>query len=534
MKEAILRDMLAANPALLESSLRLAQKEYFLPDEARSSGFVDLLCHDDFGTVIVELKTTRGPTRTTLNEVLKYVSLYQSQSRLPVERLRVIVASVHWEDLMLAFSLAARELPFQIDGYRVHLDADDRLVGFSKLPPLPLEQHARFGHAQILVYCESNERREQAIKDISGALHQGPLPDHVTILLDDPSADSDSEWPCALYFAVPDLTEEDRSEPRLASILQRRAAEIQDKKCASCYVDLVLWDTIGSFTADGLWFEIGTHAKLASLLTKWTVRSISRRGFVENLVAYPDEYLLDALQGNTGESKWQTSSLISPRNRKRWDSESKRLAKFGRSVPAWRRILLNTLERFESCPNATVDVFIFLPDCLPWQCYYRWVGANPTGTNTLPGMTIEVTVPDEPPIRIEGYLKWDGRALDFNAEDATLSQIRDVPRNWDRFFMLRFQEKYGEYNDAFCKALGITYEAFEARLTERGYVLVSLIGVHDRKLKRYLVPRRPLTVDDIAEQDSTFIKTFTEAISKRSVLVDDPTGKAMTVLGGMP
>lgn len=44
--EYIIRDWLVSNPDFIEQGLRVVEKEHYLPDDAGTSGFIDILCNE--------------------------------------------------------------------------------------------------------------------------------------------------------------------------------------------------------------------------------------------------------------------------------------------------------------------------------------------------------------------------------------------------------------------------------------------------------------------------------------------------------
>jgi RecB family endonuclease NucS len=68
--EHIIRDWLVANPEFIEPGLQIVKKEYYLPDEIGTSGFIDILAKDIYNNfVIVEIKRSDPAARQTLKSL---------------------------------------------------------------------------------------------------------------------------------------------------------------------------------------------------------------------------------------------------------------------------------------------------------------------------------------------------------------------------------------------------------------------------------------------------------------------------------
>src|SRR5439155_21858295 len=100
-----IRDFLAEHLELLEAGLVLVEKEYRLPNPLGAGGKIDLVARDPFGhIVIIEIKRSDQAARQALNEVHKYTALFRTLQGLDETRVRVMVVSTEWHELLVPFS----------------------------------------------------------------------------------------------------------------------------------------------------------------------------------------------------------------------------------------------------------------------------------------------------------------------------------------------------------------------------------------------------------------------------------------------
>ena len=137
LTEAALRDHLAEHLELIEPDLALVRKEYPLPNSAGTRGRVDILARDSLGCfVIIELKRSNASARSAIHELMKYLGLFRREKRLPATRLRCVLVSTDWDELLVPFSEQVNNSPFTLQGRKLLLAPDGTPRQTDLVPPL--------------------------------------------------------------------------------------------------------------------------------------------------------------------------------------------------------------------------------------------------------------------------------------------------------------------------------------------------------------------------------------------------------------
>jgi predicted RecB family nuclease len=103
--ESRLRDMLAENLDTLEPGLRLHDIEHRLENAVGAGGRMDILARDRHGLyVVVEVKRSDSTAREALDEIAKYTELLRREQGIPPEKIRAIIASTTWHELLIPAS----------------------------------------------------------------------------------------------------------------------------------------------------------------------------------------------------------------------------------------------------------------------------------------------------------------------------------------------------------------------------------------------------------------------------------------------
>ncbi|MCX4757096.1 endonuclease NucS domain-containing protein [Kitasatospora purpeofusca] len=158
--ESELRDLLATRLEVLEPGLSLVRCDFSLRDAPLGTrGRIDILARDRHGLwVIIELKRERSSSRQALHEIAKYAELLQRDKQLAPDRIRALIVSTDWTELLVPVSNMARDWSHDLRGYELHVDVDGRLDAdrVALLPESP-ERYITPVHG-IYLYASPRER----------------------------------------------------------------------------------------------------------------------------------------------------------------------------------------------------------------------------------------------------------------------------------------------------------------------------------------------------------------------------------------
>lgn len=180
--EAQIRDFLAENLTLIEPSLELVGKEFYLPNTEGASGFLDIFARDSNGKlVIIEIKRTDAAAREAIQELYKYVSLIRKKSLVKDIEIRLILLSVQWHELESPFSEFYASSPFEVTAGKIILDEKGTPIAITPLLIQPTSNERKIGIRHFLWGFPDEEAAKKAIPLIEIKIKKSGLKDFVLI-----------------------------------------------------------------------------------------------------------------------------------------------------------------------------------------------------------------------------------------------------------------------------------------------------------------------------------------------------------------
>lgn len=161
VKESVIRDNLSRNLSLIEPKLELMDIEKYIPNEAGTRGFIDILAKDVNGKyVLIELKRSDSSCRDAAHELLKYVEGMKINLSVKEEEIRLFVVSTHWDELLVPFSSLTNRTSLQITGFALSVTESGEPIAAEHVQPLPINQDRLFipNHEVSLYLSEENLR----------------------------------------------------------------------------------------------------------------------------------------------------------------------------------------------------------------------------------------------------------------------------------------------------------------------------------------------------------------------------------------
>lgn len=336
VREAQVRDSLAACLEKLEPGLVFLDKEARLPSSVGTTGFIDLLAQDGRGRyVLIEVKKSEPATRETLHEILKYLENAKSHLGLRENELRVIVASVEWRELLATFSSFVRRTTCQVEGYELEIDATGSVIGARIVEPLSIVADRVLAPWHELRFYRDQEALRVGIESHERANAAKNLESFVLVILDAPSGHSQGYpstkqitnrrllggmaplgapsitevqpplYKGAIYFAMHQPTKDEYIRCLSKKATEEVLGVIADMDDEEALLTLHQAVLAQDPRPDSDFFEIGYPAKFHGRLIDeegWRVREIRRYGYFKRNALLTDDTILQEISGSQGNS----------------------------------------------------------------------------------------------------------------------------------------------------------------------------------------------------------------------------------------
>lgn len=409
-----IRDYLAEHLDLLESGLEFVEKEYPLPSKIGAGGRIDLLAKDSFGhRVIIEIKRADQSARQALHEIHKYIALFRGSQGLDESRIRLIVVSTTWHELLLPLSEFAATTPYSVDGIAITALPDGTITQATKVSLVDINKSAAFKFSRIqAIYLYSiAETRDQSEDKLIAAIQSAGVEDFL-ILRCSYVGQNPIAFPYALYvcFSSPfrHLPPSEAESLKTRIEWEEELDEPDENFMVAANARMV------DFYDD---FEIGYPEKLTKILTEWSVLLSVRSGrFAEGKSTLTDEELIKLAQAVDGGSPIYFAKTSSPRFEASWESLRTDLPRVLEGNKGWADIVPRYIDEIAAkCPTASVSVSIYNPANLLMALY--WIAWNEDYSKCP---TLEIIIEDKATkvIRILlGILVWNGREIRATPEE---------------------------------------------------------------------------------------------------------------------
>lgn len=416
MKEVQLRNKLAENLSILEPGLTLIQMEHPVANPFGSSGFIDILARDRFGNrVLIELKRSNQAARQALHEILKYVALFKIVNGVANDRLRCLIVSTDWKELLVPFANFIEVAEYQTDGYQLNVDSDGALSAERITVPVLPESISPFEHHGTFLFSNEQSRAE-ALPFVQMAVKTHGATSYLLISMDYKGEAPHVIYPFAIYLVPLRLTEEAKMLYKSIAIkdisdtdLKTSEIELAIEERYHCAVNNELRFFHDQFGRDYT-YEIGFPQKFQDSRHKgWTSTKIERHGALGDSAA-DDEEVLRLVAGIEGKSDIYFGRSSSPRLQLAWNQLRSGSSRCLNGNPVWERGYEWFCDWIENdWPEALVAVSVYNPMNLPFGLLHYHGDSR---TDYLPAM--ELIASDERSGRVRGIigeLIWDGTTV---------------------------------------------------------------------------------------------------------------------------
>lgn len=443
MKEAELRDIIAADIEILEKGLVLLKKEQYIPNSLGTKGFIDLYARDSKGNhVIIELKKSDASAREAIHEVFKYVEGVKSYLGVKDSEIRVVVASTDWKELLVPFSRFACDTKLDVKGLQIEI-SDPAKINILPIMVLPITNGRFIAPWHDMCWYINKDTLQKGIQSMERSCKVKGIDDFIIVViqLDHPiiskkeaqmkeailqmaalggmPANKDVKLPTyefVAYFAMQTLSKE-----KCLSILSADKGQYEEaqevigdmgEEEELCYLHESVVGLDPSFYKD--FYEIGYPAKINDFLEsmEYSIQEIRRYGIFEKNNLLSDSTIISELLGEDGSTGQKLKRMVDVCNRTHMESLRKEVKTALAENTVWRNHILRCLDEIENeFPAAKVEVSIYNPATGVFTVYLAAVKEN--GFLYIPSYCLLVHDPE--PVRMYyGGLQDFGKAMTFH------------------------------------------------------------------------------------------------------------------------
>ncbi len=486
LPESRLRDLLAENLSVIEPGLRLVGKEFRLPNAHGTRGSIDLLARDPHGLyVVIEIKRSEGPARQAIHEVAKYTELLRREMHLAPDRIRAIIVSVEWDELLAPVSNFARDWSHDLRGYRLCLTPDGTIARVERVTLLPEPFDHRLTPIHFIYFFDSPEDREKGWQHVLRCAREVGAWDLVGVDLDYVGPPKRVQAPYALYLALgrmdpelvaPELKRYDADELESIPYAREHPLEYQ----ALCHICSRVF-AVTAETADP-----GVFAKLVGN-PNWRIDTDNIRG--SDVYAHSglreERDIIRALSGHDGDGQVLFTGSANPKIARRWAAFLTETQTSLAGNEDWTKLVRYWLDEVATHPtDSDVMLHVYNPCDLIQTLIYAWPDRLEKYVPMLLGLALRR---DAPHRRIRGGLYWNGIHVPDLAD-----RVRLVYRDPYAWLAARYGGIAWYYDQMLTEALGLRYvifeEVFDTPITRGGDEQTALLMVRDGQPQRITEP----------------------------------------------
>lgn len=481
VRESVIRDEIASRLQLIESGLKLVQIEFRFPNAEGAGGTVDILATDSYGhRVLIEIKKSNKTAREALHELHKYVALLRAQTGLSDQRIRCILVSTDWHELLVPFSEFAGRVEYSVEGIRLEIDDAGRPVHLERVRLVKEPDDLVVCRVQHSFFFRRIEDRDAAVPLLEAAVAKAGVTDYL-ILLQEYGGTNEDVMPYAQYLVFPKFGPGSRDALAVLNEVEIDAEE--EAENPDLFEEMVACRVIAVYEGYES-YEIGYPDKFLAHAEAWKVTRVIRHGrFGQTGAQLTDEELLTLLMGLEGGNNSVYQRLITPRFQSLWLTSREAIQRCLLGSSGWSELIPLVLAELEVLyPAPEVGVSIFNPADLLEVLY--WVGKRGDGSS-LPGLEIVASQPgSRRVVVIHGGLVWDGHVRLHSPESTITSVFGEVERY---FWFKHFNEQWSE-EGSLMTAHGLSYELVEYIIEGDERVSYALLREQDGQLLRLPFP----------------------------------------------
>lgn len=190
--EAIIRDNLAQNLAILNPEYELIETEHYIPKSVTTKSFIDILAKDrDNNYIIIEVKRSNQAERQAIHEIYKYVEAIKDKYKVNISEIKAIIVSTSWNELLVPFSAFVNESNLSVEGFYLEIDCDFQILSATKVIPLKTNGGRLFSPVHKCYLYHDQVNLEKGLKDHHQKYKLKGFEDYVLFVLKAPKFDQD-------------------------------------------------------------------------------------------------------------------------------------------------------------------------------------------------------------------------------------------------------------------------------------------------------------------------------------------------------
>lgn len=490
--EKHIRDYLADHLELVEIGLRLEKIEYHLPNSVGARGFIDILARDRHGLwVVVELKRSRDSARQALHEVTKYTELLQREKALRKDRIRSIIVSTDWHDLLTPVSNLAREWGHDLQGRKITITPDGSVLSCEPVQLLPKPFEHRPTQVHIVCFYTTPEGRDRGWERIVALAEEAQAQNLVGFDFDRVDEQDRVVGNHALYYAI------GRINPDLAE-LQRGLDVVPDEgeednpyyEVPASYHDCVAEYRASHHINRGgslaVTIEVGNPDKFSALLEDrmWELGSARRTGAYAVSDALTDRDLCNAVAGRDGQAQVLFQGSADPRIRQRWATFTKEAAEPLTGNKDWSALMIGWFAEVTADSSLTdVRVSIYNPCDLIQTLFWGLLDPERPFELYTPSILALAWGSGLPRRKTMGALVWDGQY-----RPDLVKRIRMVFPEPMHYAVYRQHHEVWREDPLLLELLGLRYVLFDMELGTAAPRVTRLQVLEEDRLQHVLGP----------------------------------------------
>ena len=428
--EAQIVTALAGSLALLEPGLELVETQYRMVNPRGAGGRCDILARDrhrDY--VLIEVKENDPTARTALQEVTKYAGLLcDGEWRIPRKKLRIMIVSTTWHELLVPVSEFARQCEYDVRGYQIAFDEDGVMLPATQVRLLTASQAQRPTPLAMIYFYPKADDRDKGWAEIIRVVAQAGAIDMIGVDFDfSATAGRQVPAPYALYVGfgtIESANYEEASSPTDEEPEDQWEAVYPHEYRALCRMTRTVFAP-----RPGGSCETGGPETFLKLETdpRWEFRQVRGTGTYEPGGLWRERDIRIALAGGDGEPGRAYIGLARTKVRGRWATLRVAASQALASNKEWRIILDDVLNEFADAEQE-MDVFLHINN--PGNLIQTLVFGMPDKiADYEPIICCTATRPDGWMFTLNGRLTWNGKPAE-NLLRPLRQACGVVPQSW--------------------------------------------------------------------------------------------------------